>query len=59
MFISAFILGSHPSAFGQTLALLMTFLGIGLLANVIIVYIVAAVIVEHRQNQERMQKFEE
>ncbi len=40
-------------AFGQTLALLITFLGIGVLANVLILYIVAQVFAEHKQNQER------
>jgi hypothetical protein len=41
------------AAFGQTLALLATFLGIGVLANVLIVYIVGQVLAEHQQNQER------
>ncbi len=39
-------------ATGQTLALLATFLGIGLIANVLIVYIVAQVLAERRQNRE-------
>jgi hypothetical protein len=42
------------AAFGQTLALLATFLGIGVLANVLIVYIVGQVLAERKQNQERM-----
>jgi hypothetical protein len=46
-------LGESPSSFGQTLALLITFLGIGILVNGIIIYIVAQVMVERRQNQER------
>jgi hypothetical protein len=37
---------------GQTLALLATFLGIGVLVNLLIVYIVAQVLAERRQNQE-------
>ena len=37
---------------GQTLALLATFLGIGVLVNVLIVYIVFLVLGEHKQNQE-------
>jgi hypothetical protein len=41
------------SATGQTLALLATFLGLGVVANVLIIYIVGQVIAEHRQNQER------
>jgi hypothetical protein len=52
-------LGESPSAFGQTLALLITFLGIGIVANVLIVYIVAQVLAERKQNQERMQGFEQ
>jgi hypothetical protein len=58
MLIAASILGlgDKPSAFGQTLALLLTFGGIGLIANVLIVYIVAQVMAERRQNQERAQQ---
>ena len=44
------ILGDE--ALGQTLALLATFLGIGALVNVLIVYIVALVLAEHKENQE-------
>jgi phage shock protein PspC (stress-responsive transcriptional regulator) len=44
---------SHPT--GQTLALLVTFLGIGVIANVIVIYIVAQVLAERKQNQERQQ----
>jgi phage shock protein PspC (stress-responsive transcriptional regulator) len=44
-------------ATGQTIALLITFIGIGILANVIIVYIVAQVIAEHKQNRERQQRY--
>jgi hypothetical protein len=59
--ISASILGlgESPSSFGQTLALLLTFLGIGVIANVLIVYVVAQVIAERRQNQERRQGLSE
>ncbi len=49
-------LGQSPSAFGQTLALLITFLGIGLIANVLIVYVVGQVLAERRQNRERQQR---
>jgi F0F1-type ATP synthase assembly protein I len=48
-------LGDSPSSFGQTLALLITFLGIGVIANVLIVYAVAQVLAERKQNQERQQ----
>jgi hypothetical protein len=40
-------------ALGQTLALLATFLGIGVLVNLLIFYVVAQVMAEHKQNQER------
>ncbi|HET9721363.1 MAG TPA: hypothetical protein VFP55_14880 [Solirubrobacteraceae bacterium] len=46
-------MGQSPSSLGQTLALLITFLGIGVLVNGLVVYIVAQVIIERRQNQER------
>jgi phage shock protein PspC (stress-responsive transcriptional regulator) len=57
MLISASILGlgDTPSAFGQTLALLLTFLGIGVIANLLIAYVVAQVMAERKQNQERQQ----
>jgi phage shock protein PspC (stress-responsive transcriptional regulator) len=43
-------------AFTQTFALLATFVGIGVIVNVLIIYIVAQVIGEHRQNRERQQR---
>ncbi len=39
-------------ALGQTIALLITFIGIGVLVNVLIIYIVAQVLAERKQNQE-------
>jgi hypothetical protein len=39
-------------ATGQTLALLVTFLGVGLLVNVMIIYIILQVLAERRQNRE-------
>ena len=36
-------------------SLLLTFLGIGVIANVIIIYAVAQVLAERRQNQQRRQ----
>jgi hypothetical protein len=39
-------------ALGQTLALLATFLGVGVIVNVLIVYIVGQVLAERKQNQE-------
>ncbi|HEY6396271.1 MAG TPA: hypothetical protein VIX82_02340 [Solirubrobacteraceae bacterium] len=44
------------AALGQTLALLVTFLGIGVIVNVLVVYIVAQVLAERRQNQERRRR---
>jgi hypothetical protein len=46
------------SALGFTLALLATFLGVGVLVNALIVYIVAQVMAERRQNKEREQGFQ-
>jgi len=43
-------------ALGQTLALLATFLGIGVLVNVLIVYVVGQRLAERKQNQERQQR---
>ncbi len=40
-------------ALGQTLALLATFLGVGVVANVLIIYVVAQVMGERKQNRER------
>jgi hypothetical protein len=42
-------------ATGQTIALLLTFVGIGVIVNVLIVYIVAQVFAERRQNKEHDQ----
>jgi hypothetical protein len=39
-------------ALGQTLALAATFLGIGVLVNLLIVYVVAQVLGEHKENKE-------
>ena len=50
-------LGESPSSFGQTLALLITFIGVGIVANVLIVYAVAQVLAERRENQERQQAY--
>jgi phage shock protein PspC (stress-responsive transcriptional regulator) len=44
------------AATAQTIALLVTFLGVGVIANVLIVYIVAQVLAERRQNQERRER---
>ncbi|MGO9750664.1 MAG: hypothetical protein ACLP8S_09580 [Solirubrobacteraceae bacterium] len=57
MQVSATILGQTPSSLGTTLALLITFLGIGLVVNVLVIYIVGQVMVERKQNQERRQSF--
>jgi hypothetical protein len=49
-------LGDTPSSFGMTLALALTFLGIGVIANLLIIYTVGQVLAERRQNQERQQR---
>jgi hypothetical protein len=49
-------LGHSVSSFGVTLALLLTFLGIGLIANILIVYAVVQVMAEHRENQQRQER---
>jgi Na+-transporting methylmalonyl-CoA/oxaloacetate decarboxylase gamma subunit len=51
----ASFLGQTPSSLGQTIALLLTFLGIGVIVNVLIIYVVAQVMAERKQNQERGQ----
>jgi phage shock protein PspC (stress-responsive transcriptional regulator) len=52
-------LGESPSALGTTLALIITFvLVMGGVVNGLVVYIVAQVMVERRQNQERQQSLD-
>lgn len=43
-------------ALGFSLALLATFLGIGVVANALIVYAVAQVFAEHRQNRQNQER---
>ena len=50
-------LGHSISSGGEDLALLITFLGIGVVANLLIVYAVAQVLAERRENQERAARF--
>ena len=59
LLLSATILGDGPSSLGQTIALLLTFLGIGVIANVLIVYIVAQVLGERKQNREHRESYGE
>jgi hypothetical protein len=47
------LIAGSSEALGQTLALLATFLGIGVIANIIVVFIIAQVMAERRQNRER------
>jgi hypothetical protein len=56
MFVLAGFLGQSPSSFGTTIALLLTFLGIGIIVNVLIVYIVAQVLAERKDNQDGRQR---
>jgi energy-converting hydrogenase Eha subunit E len=51
-------LGHSTSSFGETLALALTFLGVGVIANVLIIYAVVQVMAEHRQNRERMDAYD-
>jgi Na+-transporting methylmalonyl-CoA/oxaloacetate decarboxylase gamma subunit len=53
MLTIASFLGQTPSSIGQTIALLLTFLGIGVIVNVLIIYVVAQVMAERKENQER------
>ena len=56
MLAIAGFLGQSPSSFGTTVALLLTFLGIGVIVNVLIVYIVAQVFAERKENRERLER---
>ena len=58
MWIIAGFLGQSPSSLGQTIALLLTFLGIGVIVNVLIVYVVAQVLAERKENHERIERGE-
>jgi hypothetical protein len=49
-------LGDSPSASGQTIALLITFLGIGVIANVLIIYAVSQALAERKENQARQRR---
>jgi hypothetical protein len=51
-------LGHSTSSFGETLALALTFIGVGVIANVLIVYAVVQVMAERRQNRERMDAYD-
>jgi hypothetical protein len=50
-------LGHSTSSFGETLALLITFLGIGIVANLLVGYAAFQALAERRQNQERMEAY--
>jgi hypothetical protein len=56
MLAIAGFLGQGPSSVGVTVALLLTFLGIGVIVNVLIVYIVAQVLAERKVNRERVER---
>jgi NADH:ubiquinone oxidoreductase subunit 3 (subunit A) len=52
-------LGESPSAFGMTLALIITFVVImGGVTTFLIAYIIGQVLVERRQNQERRRTYD-
>ena len=46
------LITAADEATGQTIALLITFIGIGVVVNVLILYVVAQVLAEHKENQE-------
>jgi hypothetical protein len=52
-------LGHSISSSGEDIALLITFIGIGVVANLLVVYAVAQVLAERRQNQERASRYRE
>jgi uncharacterized membrane-anchored protein YhcB (DUF1043 family) len=56
MLLTASFLGQSPSALGTTIALLLTFLGIGVIVNLVIGYIAAQVAAERKENQERTER---
>jgi hypothetical protein len=58
MLVSATILGQSPSSLGMTIALLITFVGVGVVAGALVLYAVLQVTVEHRQNVERRRRHE-
>ncbi len=45
-------------ATGQTLALIATFGGIGVIVNILVVYIIAQVLAERRENREYRERGE-
>lgn len=47
---------ASSQALGQTLALIATFGGIGVIVNLLIMYIVAQVLAERKQNRERRER---
>ena len=51
-------LGHSTSSFGETLALAITFLGIGIIANVLIGYAVFTALSERKQNKERIAAYD-
>jgi hypothetical protein len=52
-------LGQSPSSFGTTLALILTwFVIMAAVVNFLIAYIVSQVLVERKQNQERMREYD-
>ena len=56
MLAIASFLGQSPSSLGTTIALLLTFLGIGVIVNVLIIYVVAQVLAERKENKERLER---
>jgi hypothetical protein len=53
------VLASSSNSLGQTLALLATFIGIGVIVNLLVIYVIAQVLGERKQNQERQARLTE
>ena len=52
-------LGEKPSSFGTTLALVLTFVVImGGVVNFLVGYIISVVMVERKENQQRMREYD-
>ena len=53
-------LGESPSSFGTSLALILTFFVVmGGVVTFIVIYIVSSVMVERKQNLERMREYDD
>lgn len=51
------LLASDP-AVSKTIGLVVTFIGIGIIVNILIIYLLVQVLGEHRQNQKALRERE-